>query len=91
MTDEVVEEPTSRVSPLGSLQARRKEIQDKLYLDLKVPRWLSPEIVVRYKPLDPTELTKLLERRADKKTAENALWANCDILVNACIAVYLDA
>ena len=88
MTDEVVEEPTSRVSPLGSLQARRKEIQEKLFIDLKVPRWISPEVVVRYKALEPTELTKLLERRADKKTADNALWANCDILVNACVAVY---
>ena len=72
MTDvSVTSEGTTggQASPLGSLKARRKEIQNKLWIDLRVPRWENPIIVVRYAPLDPTLLSKLIEQRSKKETS----------------------
>lgn len=75
-------------SPLASLRARRAEIVDDLYLDIKVPRWEDPEIYVRFKPVSTVKLNAAIDRRRKQKTDDWSFLANADMLVDSCIGVY---
>lgn len=82
----VLVEPT----PLFSLKSRREELLKKLYLDLKLPRWTSPEIFVRYRPVEAGELSEKVARRENMKQrpADWGVLANADILIACCEGVY---
>lgn len=88
-------------SPLALLKGKREEITDKLWLDLKVPRWeetLGRSVWVRYGPSSPSFFGTAAERRerahkaAQKKGAQGEpdwlINANADLLVESCIAIF---
>jgi hypothetical protein len=76
------------VTPLLSLKDRRNQIVNELYVDLQVPRWESPEIYVRFKPVSATKLNTSIEYRRKSKTADWSFLANADVLVDSCIGIY---
>jgi hypothetical protein len=76
------------MTPLASLKARRAEILNELYLDIKVPRWDEPEIFVRFKPVSASRLNKVLEKRRKAGGEDWAILANADMMIDSCIGVY---
>lgn len=79
-----------RLSILGELKTRRDEIVHSEHLDLQVPRWNDPEIIVRYKPAPHATIRRIQERveKAPKKERfEAEVSGNCDLLIHACDAV----
>lgn len=77
------------LSPLDSLATRRAEIAEGLHLDLPVPRWNNPVIVIRYQPLEHErirEIGRLINKARNKSLAEVNL--NIDGLVEACVEVF---
>lgn len=78
-------------SPLAHLKRIREQMESKLYIDLKVPRWGSiegsPEIYVRYGPVDNEVFESIVERRS-KQGGSWALAANAEMLVHCCQGVY---
>jgi len=80
--------PASFDSPLLSLRARRAEIVDNLWVDLRVPRWDNPKIFVRYAPVSAVKLNTAIERRRKEKGDDWSLLANADMLVDSCIGIY---
>jgi len=82
-------------SPLASLRARRAKAQERLYKDLKVPRWDDdggPAIYVRYKPLSPGKMATAVERRRRDKAKDQdwATKANADALIGSCMGVFTE-
>lgn len=82
--------PDQALSFLASLKERRQEILEEQTLDLPVPRWTDPEIVVRYKPVEHTMIRNGQARvdkapKADKARVE--VDANTDLLIRACVGV----
>ena len=77
-----------QLSPLASLRARREEIVNELFIDIKVPRWENPEIFVRLSPASATKLSHSLEKRRKAGGSDWAMLANADMLINSCIGVY---
>ncbi len=90
------EEKTPQEKPsaslLGNLKALREEITNSLDLELEVPRWFETKgirVIVRYKPLEHEYIVKTM-KTAEKagQIAEAIIWANADLLVKACTAVF---
>lgn len=81
----VVEE---KKTPLFDLKAKRENLVENLYLDLKVPRWIEPEIWVRYHPLPAPQLEKQLRARSESSDDESTLNLHADILAMACEGIY---
>jgi hypothetical protein len=84
----VAEVQTSTPTPLASLQARREQIVNDLYTDIQVPRWDSPEIYVRFKPVSTIKLNAAIERRRKQKGDDWSLLANADMLIESCVGIY---
>jgi hypothetical protein len=83
------ESATPDESPiLLSLKARRSEIAQKLWVDLKVPRWEAPEVFVRYGPIDTVKIDKAVLNRQKSNKEDWSLAANADILIGSCQGVY---
>jgi hypothetical protein len=86
-TPEVLKE-----TPLLSLKKRRQDLVEKLHIDLKVPRWgddgSTPEIFVRYGPVDSSRLEKAVDVRRKINKDEWSILANADILTISCLGVY---
>jgi hypothetical protein len=81
------------VTPLNSLKGalakRREEIASELFLELEVPRWENPTIVVRYQ-LVPHEIVSRAQRSLEKakgNRGEAELNANKDLLIKACVGI----
>ena len=88
-----VEEPKADmgVSVLGQLQDRREQIKKAAFIDLPVPRWDSPVIVVRYNPVDHTRFRAAatqVEKVQPNRRAEVEVNVNSDILIGACLGVF---
>lgn len=78
------------LSLLGRIQARRDEILAGEHLDLAVPRWTDPEIIVRYHPVDHRVIRRAqgaIEKAPKDRRAAVEVDANADILINGCSAV----
>lgn len=78
-------------TPLISLKARREQIVNDLYTDIKVPRWDSPEIYVRFKPVSATKLNATLlkyTKESKNGTVDMSLVANAEMLFDSCVGVY---
>ena len=87
------EEPQadSSLSVLGQLKKRREEVKQGEHIDLPVPRWDSPRIVVRYGPVNHESFKKLsaqVNRATEKSQARVEVDGNCDILIQACRGVF---
>ena len=81
----------SRLTVLGSLKQRRADIAQGAVLDLPVPRWSDPEIFVRFRPVEFTEIDKIqkrLERIPKGKRAAEEVASNIDLLIRGCVAVF---
>jgi hypothetical protein len=81
------------VTPLNSLKGtlakRREEIASELFLELEVPRWQDPTIVIRYQ-LVPHEIVSRAQRSLEKakgNRGEAELNANKDLLIKACVGI----
>lgn len=87
------EEPV-RNTPMFSLKARRAEIVNNLYTDLRVPRYSDPEIYVRYAPVDAVKMGQSWDRRSKQKDDTGKVpddWgirANADVLIASCQGLY---
>ena len=81
-------ETNNSFTALASLQARRAEIVDELYTDIKVPRWEAPELYVRFKPVSTIKLNNAVEKRRKQKGDDWSLLANADMLIDSCVGVY---
>lgn len=81
----------ARPSVLGSLLARREQLLQEQVLELKIPRWKNPEIIVRYTPIE-YELVQRLGKRIEKakadKQVEVEIDANADTLIASCAGVF---
>jgi len=86
--DVVAEVQAPTTTPLASLQARREQIVNDLYVDIKVPRWEDPEIYVRFKPVSTIKLNAAIERRRKQKGDDWSLLANADMLIESCVGIY---
>jgi hypothetical protein len=75
-------------TPLSSLKSRRAELVNKLWTDIRVPRWENPSIFVRVKPIDPMFLNDTLKKRSEGKLKDWPQRANADILFASCVGVY---
>lgn len=73
---------------LIGLKKRRAQIVNEMFTDIKVPRWESPEIYVRFKPVSATKLNATIERRRKMKGDDWSFLANADMLVDSCIGIY---
>ena len=78
----------AQLSPLASLRARREEIVNDMYIDIKVARWENPEIYVRFRPASATKLSNSLERRRKAGGSDWAMLANADMIIDSCVGVY---
>ena len=95
MSDEVVSSPVNEhTGVLGMLAQRRNEIANAQVLTLEVPRWTSPKLLIRFKPVDHAVLKRSasIQERAVKdndsaKQAQVEIDTNADILINACIEI----
>ena len=76
------------LSPLAALRTRREQLVNELYIDVKVPRWESPEIYIRFKPVSAVRLNSAIERRRKQKGDDWSILANADMLIDCCIGVY---
>lgn len=76
------------VSPLAALRARREQLVNELYIDIKVPRWDEPELYVRFKPVSAVRLNSAIERRRKQKGDDWSILANADMLIDCCLGVY---
>lgn len=80
----------SRLSILGQLKNRREEIRKGEHLDLPVPRWEDPTVIVKYTPL-PHAVIRQAQDRVEKapkqRKYETELNGNCDLLIRACDSV----
>lgn len=78
-------------SQLATLLQRRQQIADEQVLKLRIPRWDEPEIVVSYRPVDPTEFAKSLKGLEGLKEpgeiAEASLDRNADLLIKSCLGI----
>ena len=74
-------------SPLADLRGLYRKFQEALSTDLEVPHWreIGYPVFVRYGLPDMDRAAK----RAEDKTLTGTD-ANCDILVNACIGIYME-
>lgn len=84
-------EPATELSVLGHLKDRRQKIVEQQTLDLPVPRWDNPVIVVRYKPVDHKVFraaNNAVERVSPDKKSEVEVNVNADILIRACVGVF---
>jgi hypothetical protein len=80
-----------RLSVLGQLKERREQILQKEHLDLPVPRWKDPEILVRYKPVPHRYFAagqNIVDKATGKDKAKIEVSANIDILLKGCTAVF---
>jgi len=82
----------AETTPLLSLKKRREQIVNDLFIDIKVPRWDSPELYIRFRPVSATKLSKTIQKYQDKARKDtNTDWsflANAEMLYDACIGVY---
>lgn len=79
-----------RLSILGQLRDRRESIRASQTLDLQVPRWDDPEIIVQYQPLEHEVIRRAqtaLEKAPKGKRGQAEVDGNVDLLVRACVAV----
>ena len=77
-------------SVLGSLKERRQEVLEAQVLDLPVPRWTDPVIVVRYKPVEHGFIRRAqdaVNNAPKREKYETELNGNADILIRGCVAV----
>lgn len=89
-TEAAVGRGAGGTSVLGSLKARREEVLNAQILDLPVPRWDNPEIIVRYKPVEHGFIRRAQDqaKKAPKaKEYEAEVDGNADILIRGCVAV----
>jgi hypothetical protein len=84
MSDEVQAAPGSL---LASLRGSREEAEEKLYIDLRVPRH-SHEIWVRFKPIPATEVERVAKMIEKAKDPEVSIRANAGVLANACLGIF---
>lgn len=87
---EVVAGGDSRLSILGQLGKRRQEILDKEFLDLEVPRWKDPQIIIRYRPVPNEHFVRAsdkIERAQPKDRPKLTVDVNTDVLIRGCVAV----
>lgn len=81
-------------SPLAALRERRARLLDKLYVDLRVPRWGDhgdgPRIYVRYTAAQPSEFGDRIEKaqRRANKPKDWAVIENAQMLVSCCQGVW---
>lgn len=78
------------LSILDQLHARREEIRESDHLDLPVPRWTDPEIIIRYKPVEHAVIRAAgarLEKAPRRDQYELEVSMNADVLIRGCVAV----
>lgn len=78
-------------SPMGMLEARRKELVQSLGIVYRVPEWDNPRVYIRFRPLEHAEIRAgqaRVEKAKDKAAAE--VDANVSLIVKACLEVWGD-
>lgn len=81
----------SSTSILGDLRARHEAITAEQVLELPVPRWHDPEIVVRYRPATAEAIakaTRIAERAKGPGRTQAEINVNVDVLIEACVGVF---
>jgi hypothetical protein len=80
-----------RLSVLQQLKNRHEEIKQNDYIDLPVPRWSDPEILVRYQAVDHGVIRKggqEVDKAPARRKPDTEVNANCDVLARACVRVF---
>lgn len=86
-SDDEFEEPdVSSPTVLNSLRSQRKKIRDELTLDLAVPEYVNA--YVRFRPVEP-EFVRRAWRKREKAGDKGPLLAHADVLVEACVGVFM--
>lgn len=83
--------PAQPGSPLSNLRARRESIMAEQTLDLPVPRWEDPVLVIRYRPVEHTQIKKnqaRIEKAAKNQAGQVELEANTDLVVQGAVGVF---
>lgn len=91
MTDTTQGNGVSPTSILGQLAQRQEDIAREQKLTLAVPRWNDPEILVEYHLIHHETIRSRMAAIDKAKPADRGkteVNANCDILIEACSAVW---
>lgn len=84
----MAEMKAAKGSPLERLRAEREAMQQRLHIDLRVPRYELP-IFVRYGPLSQARTEAIDKRFRNKKGEDRSVLLNAAILVEACQGVFV--
>lgn len=84
---ETGDRPAAPGSVLASLRDRRKAAEQKLHLDLRVPR-LEPPVFVRFRPVTQAEINRINTQHAKSKAKDVDVIINAVSLSTACIGVF---
>jgi len=88
--DQLDQSLNDNVSLIGDLGRRRNEIIQAQVLELRVPRWTDPVIIVKCRPVEHAQIRGLLmrvEKTKPKDRAEAEVEANADLLIRGCIGI----
>lgn len=80
-------------SPLFDLSKMYERFTSSMYLDLEVPHWREATglpVFVRYGMPDVSRANRKAEELVRAKSDELEIVLNCDVLVNACIGVFVE-
>ncbi len=78
---------SNAMSVLGNLKERRAQVLEEQVLDLPVPRWTNPTIVVRYRPVEHTLIRRAqssVDKAPKRQKSEMEVDVNADILIRGC-------
>lgn len=80
----------SLTSILSQLGERREQIRMRETLDLPIPRWSDPEIIVRYRPIEHAQIRRAqqaVEKAPKRDQFEAEVNGNIDLLIRGCDSV----
>jgi len=70
-------------SLIGQLREQRKKIGSKKHVDLPVPGYEMPELVVRYKRLDWDEVKKIAQTAEESRHPQAELMGQIDLIIRS--------
>lgn len=90
-SDEVPEglpEPEDSGTLLGELRKKREAIAEETDLYLDLPGY-DGQLIAHYKRLDYDQVRKIAERAEKSKNPNRMLFAQCDLIAEACIEILI--
>lgn len=75
-------------SPLSGLRKRRDAARKVSYKDLRAPGYEDPDVWVRFRALEPKEITRVNNRYEKINSEDKGLRINAALMALACIGIF---